>query len=93
MKTSLFLAAALLAVTSAQAQHYVSPYVKQDGTVVQGHYQTNPDSTRANNYSTQGNVNPYTGQAGTVNPYPTYQPQPIRQPQCGLNSTGQYICR
>jgi hypothetical protein len=27
------------------------------------------DNNRLNNYSTQGNVNPYTGQMGTVNPY------------------------
>lgn len=26
--------------------HYVSPYTRNDGTFVQPHYQTNPDSTR-----------------------------------------------
>lgn len=33
------------------------------------HMRTAPDSTRQNNRSTKGNVNPYTGKAGTKNPY------------------------
>lgn len=65
--------AAVCCASFAQGQHYVAPHVTRDGTYVEGHYQTNPDSSRQNNWSTQGNVNPYTGQAGTVNPY--QQPQ------------------
>jgi len=30
--------------------------------------QTNPNSTKLDNYSTKGNVNPYTGKPGTVDP-------------------------
>jgi hypothetical protein len=56
---------------SAGADTYVNGYVRKDGTYVQPHYRTDPDSTKLNNYSTQGNVNPYTGQAGTVDPYAT----------------------
>lgn len=69
--------AALLAVASTCAfaqSHYVRPHVRSDGTYVQGHMQTNPDSSRSNNWSSQGNVNPYTGAMGTVNPY--QQPSP-----------------
>lgn len=44
---------------------YVHQYMRSDGTVVQGHYRTAPNSTRNDNYSTRGNVNPYTGKAGT----------------------------
>ena len=68
--------AAILSATSAHAwgQHYVQPYVNNNGTYVGGHYQTNPDNNRFNNWSTQGNVNPYTGQAGTVNPYAIPRP-------------------
>lgn len=69
--------AVLLAVASSGAlaqSHYVRPHVTRDGTFVQGHMQTNPDSSRLNNWSSQGNVNPYTGQMGTVNPY--QQPSP-----------------
>lgn len=104
-KVLLALAVAALAVPAlAQSQHYVQPYVTRDGTFVQGHMQTNPDSNPFNNWSAQGNTNPYTGQAGTVNPY--QQPQPIYQvpqpyqgsssyspPVCGVTRTGQYVCR
>ena len=54
---------------SAYADTYVNGYTRNDGTYVQPHYQTNPNSTKLDNYSTQGNVNPYTGKAGTVDPY------------------------
>lgn len=53
----------------AQGSNYVSGHIRKDGTYVQPHYRTNPDSNVHNNWSTQGNVNPYTGQAGTVDPY------------------------
>lgn len=48
---------------------WVSGYTRQNGTQVQGYYRTAPDSNPYNNYSTQGNYNPYTGARGTVNPY------------------------
>jgi hypothetical protein len=70
MKSLLIALAALLFATAAQAQdQYVNGYYKSNGTYVQGYYRTAPDNTTLNNYSTQGNVNPYTGQAGTKNPY------------------------
>ena len=76
----LALSAALLAAGSSAAlaqynpyetpgQHQVQGYTNQNGTYVQPHMQTNPDSSRTNNWSSQGNTNPYTGQAGTQNPY------------------------
>ena len=108
MKTTL-LALALAALTVpalAQSQHYVQPHVTRNGTFVQGHMQTNPDSNPYNNYSTQGNVNPYTGQQGTVDPYQQQQRQPTYQapstyqggssygtPVCGVTRNGQYVCR
>lgn len=58
----------------AQSSHYVSGYTRNDGTYVAPHMQTNPDSSRTNNWSAQGNVNPYTGQVGTVNPYAPQRP-------------------
>jgi hypothetical protein len=75
VRTALLAAATLLALASvAEAQNRVQGYMRNDGTYVQPHYRTNPDGNRFNNYSTQGNVNPYTGQTGTVNPYaqPSY---------------------
>jgi opacity protein-like surface antigen len=62
---------ALLAGSVLANDVYHQGYMRNDGTYVQPHYQTAPNNTRLDNYSTQGNVNPYTGQAGTVNPYPT----------------------
>jgi hypothetical protein len=67
-KYSLLLLAALASSAFAQ-DSYHQGYVTKNGTYVAPHYQTAPDNTRMNNYSTQGNVNPYTGQPGTVNPY------------------------
>jgi hypothetical protein len=52
---------------------YIKPHTRSDGTYVQGHYRTAPNSSQYDNYSTKGNYNPYTGQAGTVEPQPTYQ--------------------
>ncbi|HXF55297.1 MAG TPA: hypothetical protein VNK52_14365 [Hyphomicrobiaceae bacterium] len=48
---------------------YVQGYMRKDGTYVQPHYRSAPDGNLWNNYSTQGNVNPYTGRSGSVEPY------------------------
>jgi hypothetical protein len=48
--------------------HYVQGYFRRNGTYVSGHYQTNPDGSFWNNYSSAGNVNPYTGKVGTKLP-------------------------
>ncbi len=58
--------------TTAFAQtdsHYRQGYVTKNGTYVAPSYATNPNATKLDNYSTKGNVNPYTGKAGTVDPY------------------------
>jgi hypothetical protein len=46
----------------------VNGYVKQNGTVVQPYHRTAPDNNFQNNYSTTGNVNPYTNQPGYKKP-------------------------
>lgn len=48
---------------------HVNGYYRKDGTYVQPHYRTSPNSTKSDNYSTVGNVNPHTGKAGTIEPY------------------------
>jgi hypothetical protein len=48
--------------------HTISPYTTQSGTYVGSHHSTNPNNTQLDNYSTRGNVNPYTGQIGTRSP-------------------------
>lgn len=74
-------AAALFAAlaSSAFAQVHVSGYTKSNGTYVAPHMRSSPNSTTADNYSTKGNINPYTGEAGTKNPNPQdYMAQPSR---------------
>jgi hypothetical protein len=79
LRTFVFSAALTLAMaTGAMAQSvYVDPYNRRDGTHVDGYYRTAPDHNLQNNFSTQGNVNPFTGQSGTVNPYNFPQPAPV----------------
>lgn len=45
----------------------VRTYIKSDGTVVEAHMRTAPNSTVSDNYSTSPNINPYTGQTGYKN--------------------------
>ena len=71
MKTVLLAGACLLASNLAFADTFVPPHVTSKGTYVQGHYRSAPNSTRLDNYSTQGNVNPYNGQPGTKSLYPS----------------------
>ncbi len=44
---------------------WVNGYTKSNGTYVQSHYRTAPNNTVNDNYSTKGNINPYTGKKGT----------------------------
>lgn len=70
MRRLLLASAALVALTvTASAQVHVDGYTRRDGTYVAPHYRSAPDSSPYNNYSTSPNINPYTGQQGTQNPY------------------------
>jgi tetratricopeptide (TPR) repeat protein len=57
---------------------YVRGYTRSNGTYVAPYYRSAPDGNFYNNWSTKGNVNPYTGKPGTrVTPpsnYGGYQP-------------------
>jgi len=68
-KVILALLAAALVAPSLSAQVYVRGYTRSDGTYVAPHYRSSPNSTTLDNYSTRGNLNPYTGQVGTRDPY------------------------
>ena len=46
----------------------VRGYTKRNGTYVAPHKRTAPNSTKGDNWSTKGNVNPYTGKEGTKEP-------------------------
>src|SRR5262249_2716458 len=43
--------------------------VRRDGTYVQPHWRSAPDSSYNNNWSTYPNFNPYTGKPGSRAPY------------------------
>jgi hypothetical protein len=74
--------------------HWVEGYTRRNGTYVQGHYQTNPNDTRNDNYSTRGNINPWTGEPGTkprdedlvAAPARHTIPPPERNHHCGIVS-------
>jgi hypothetical protein len=50
----------LLAPLASAAIH-VKGYVRKNGTYVQPYLRSNPDHSKLNNWSTKGNINPYTG--------------------------------
>ncbi|ADP71955.1 hypothetical protein Rvan_2744 [Rhodomicrobium vannielii ATCC 17100] len=43
-------------------------FAGDDGTYVEPHYQTRPNNNLNDNFSTKGNVNPYTGREGWIDP-------------------------
>jgi len=47
---------------------YVKEHTRKDGTVVKGYYRSMPDETKLNNWSTKGNINPFTGKKGDETP-------------------------
>jgi hypothetical protein len=101
MKPSLLLLAVPLLVVLffgvAFSDEWVNGYYRKDGTYVQGYHRSSPDGNPYNNYSTRGNVNPYTGQKGykdpsnsytnpnNINPYNT---NPYNNPNNNPNSLG-----
>jgi len=44
---------------------HVHGYTKKNGTIVQPYYRSHENGTQKDNFSTKGNVNPYTGKVGT----------------------------
>jgi hypothetical protein len=48
-------------VHAVQGKQKVNGYVTKKGTYVAPHYQTVPNKTKIDNFSTKGNTNPFTG--------------------------------
>jgi hypothetical protein len=66
-------AAALVSLTmGANAQSIIQRdgYVRRDGVYVPPSYQTAPNASRQDNWTTRGNTNPITGQPGYRSPTP-----------------------
>lgn len=64
MKSIITFLLTLLFSLAAISDTYVNGYCRKDGTCVQGYYRTSPNSTTTDNYSSQGNSNPFTGTSG-----------------------------
>jgi PKD repeat protein len=61
--------------TKATSYGYSNPsttsvhgYTKKDGTYVAGYKRTTENHSKVDNWSAKGNINPYTGKAGTKDP-------------------------
>lgn len=54
------------------ADTWVRGYTRKDGTYVQPHYRSDRNNSPYDNYSTKGNINPYTGKKGTKDPDKSY---------------------
>lgn len=65
--TVLFLATSSLVSYSRDV--FVNGYYKSNGTYVNSYHRSAPDGNTFNNWSTKGNVNPYTGEAGNKDPF------------------------
>lgn len=59
----------LLAASAAASADQVRGYIRQDGTYVAPYMRSAPNASRFDNYSTRGNINPYTGNRGYASPY------------------------
>lgn len=78
-KIILFILLILAPVEAFSKDTYVRGYTRKDGTYVAPHYRTSPNSTTSDNYSTEGNINPYTGKVGDkpdTKPSSTFYPTP-----------------
>ena len=90
---SLFLAVTMLGIFSfahVSADTYVQGYLKGNGTYVQPHYRSSPDRSYNNNWSTRPNVNPYTGQRGTLAPRANDYSGSYLPSIPGMNGSGLY---
>jgi len=59
----------VLSLAQTNPNHiYVNGYYDSNGNYVSGYYKTAPNSTINDNFSTKPNINPYTGEYGTIEP-------------------------
>lgn len=76
--TGIVLVGLILSGAAYSQEVRVRGYTKADGTYVAPSVRTAPNDTRTDNWSSKPNVNPYTGQAGTQDPY---APKPASKPK------------
>jgi hypothetical protein len=61
---SLIFISLFLFVVDTLAYVRVKPYFRRNGTYVQPHFRSNPNSFKYDNWSFRGNVNPFSGRRG-----------------------------
>lgn len=61
---SLVLVLSIFSFVEARVIRVRGYYRPSTGTYVQPHYRTSPNRTKWDNWSTRGNINPYTGKRG-----------------------------
>ncbi|WP_257541085.1 hypothetical protein [Sphingobium sp. CFD-1] len=71
---------AISGVAEARGSNSVRGHIRSNGVYVAPHVRTNPNSTKLDNWSTRGNVNPYNGRTGTVDPYRPSSSNPYGSP-------------
>lgn len=64
--------------SAAFAQTLTKGYIKRDGAYVAPSLRSRPNSTKLDNYSSRGNVSPYSGKRGTADPFKL---KPYRAPR------------
>lgn len=67
-----------ISLSAAAKDTAVRGHFRKDGTYVQPYHRSSPNSTRLDNYSTQGNINPYSGKQGVeplLKPLQGYTPR------------------
>lgn len=65
----LILSYSLISVPSAEALQRVNGYTTKRGTYVAPYYKSTPNKSKFDNFSTKGNINPFSGKKGIVNPF------------------------
>lgn len=60
----IIIAALFITSTSVSAYSRVRGYTKRNGTYVIPHYRSSPNRYKWDNYSSRGNINPWTGKKG-----------------------------
>lgn len=64
--TFIFLLISLSSFAQVNSNHVKVKGYYRNGTYIQPHYRTSPNSTNRDNFSTVGNTNPYTGKIGYI---------------------------
>jgi hypothetical protein len=67
-KISILLSIFISLTSLAIADVSVEGHTRRDGTYVPPYIRSDPNSSTLDNWSTKGNINPYTGQHGYKNP-------------------------